>query len=96
MHEKGQKWVFKLYISDELSIESSILDCFKEVLRKANIENYELKIINITKDPERSKRDEIMIIPALIRELPKPPIKIIGNISDLKRLCEILEIPFIL
>ena len=53
---------------------------------------YELKVIDIYQHPEHVKQEQIVVTPTLIRKLPLPLRKLIGDLSDKDRLLLGLDI----
>ena len=46
---------------------------------------YHIEIIDLLKDPKLARGDQILAIPTLVRKLPEPVRKIIGDLSDIDR-----------
>ena len=46
---------------------------------------YEVEIVDLLKNPRLAKDDQIVAIPTLVRKLPEPVRKIIGDLSDTER-----------
>ncbi len=53
---------------------------------------YEIEVIDIRKQPERAIKDNIVAVPALIRELPSPVRNLIGDMSEKERVLVGLEL----
>ena len=53
---------------------------------------YELEIVDISKDPAAAKVDQLIAAPTLIKRLPLPLRRFIGDMSDTKRLAVGLDI----
>jgi circadian clock protein KaiB len=53
---------------------------------------YELDIVDISRDPEMAKTDQLIAAPTLIKRLPLPLRRFIGDMSDTKRLIVGLDI----
>ena len=53
---------------------------------------YELEVIDIYQHPEFAKPDQIVVTPTLVKKLPSPLRKIIGDLSDKKKLLVGLDI----
>ena len=47
---------------------------------------YEIEVVDLLENPRRAKDDQIVAIPTLVRKLPEPLRKIIGNLSDTERM----------
>jgi circadian clock protein KaiB len=46
---------------------------------------YRIQVIDLVEEPQLSKGDQILAIPTLVRKLPQPVRKIIGDLSDTER-----------
>ena len=44
--------------------------------------NYEIEIVDITQDPDRAESDRVLATPMVIRRLPLPIRRVIGDLSD--------------
>jgi len=49
-------------------------------------DNYELEVIDVYQQPELARANQIVATPTLIKELPQPVRRFIGNLSNLTRL----------
>ena len=63
--------------------------CDRELPQSVNLE-----IIDVTKSPEIAEAKRILITPTLIKELPKPEERIIGDLSNTEVLAFALGLPF--
>jgi circadian clock protein KaiB len=48
-------------------------------------QDYKLNIYDVKKDPEIGLKSKILITPALLRNQPKPEIRIVGNLENIKK-----------
>jgi len=46
---------------------------------------YQIEVIDLLKDPRLAKDDQIVAVPTLMRKLPEPLRRIIGDLSDTER-----------
>ncbi len=53
---------------------------------------YRIEIIDLTKNPQLAAGDQILALPTLVRRLPKPVIKIIGDLSNEERVLVGLDV----
>lgn len=86
------KFLFKLYVSgNTLRSRRAIANlqtfCDRQLPHQSQIE-----IIDVTKFPEIAESEKILITPTLVRELPLPKEKIIGDLSDTKVLSLALDL----
>lgn len=54
---------------------------------------YEIEVINIYQDPERMEADQIFATPTLLKRQPLPRCKLIGDLSNLRKLRDWLDLP---
>ncbi|GAC1436813.1 MAG: circadian clock KaiB family protein [Terriglobales bacterium] len=57
----------------------------KKLCEDCKIENYEIEVIDLLKKPQLAQQDQILAIPTLVRNLPVPIRKIIGDLSNTQR-----------
>jgi circadian clock protein KaiB len=80
--ENEQRWELRLYVAGQTP--KSIL-AFKNITRycKEHLEGkYSIEVIDLLKNPQLAEGDQIIAIPTLIRKVPEPIRKIIGDLSD--------------
>lgn len=77
-----KKYVFKLYISGDDIINEKAINNLKSICNTYLKDAYELTIIDIDKHPDIAENVKIVAVPTLVKELPKPVQKFIGDISD--------------
>jgi len=79
--EKEKLWEFKLYIAGQSSKSVTAFENLKQICEKYLCGKYRIELIDIILDPERAREDQIIALPTLIRKLPTPVKKIIGDLS---------------
>jgi len=80
--ENEQRWELRLYVAG--STPKSVL-ALKNITRycEENLEGrYSIEVIDLLKTPQLAEGDQIVAIPTLIRKVPIPIRKIIGDLSD--------------
>jgi circadian clock protein KaiB len=82
--EAGQ-WQLRLYVAGQspksLKAYANLIALCEEQLDS----RYEIEIVDLVKHPQLAAGDEIVAIPTLVRRLPSPMRKIIGDLSDTDR-----------
>lgn len=53
---------------------------------------YELEVIDVSQNPEQARKYQILAIPTLLKELPPPLRKVVGDLSEKEKVLEGLEI----
>lgn len=78
----GRKFVLKLYVTGETPNSIRAINNLKKVLSEEYKGMYELRVIDITKNPQLAEDEKILATPMLSRVLPLPVKRIIGDLSD--------------
>ncbi len=76
------KYVLKLYVTGQTANSAKAIENLKDVLKNGLGNLYKLKVIDVVKNPQLAEEDKILATPALVRVLPPPVRKIIGDLSD--------------
>jgi len=76
------KYVLKLYITGMTSHSQAALKNLKELLNKDYKGTYTLKVIDVMKQPKLAEDDKILATPTLIKSLPPPLARVIGDLSN--------------
>lgn len=65
-----------------------------EVLQRHHLpEGAAVDIVDLAKDPQLAENEKILATPMLVRLSPEPVRKIVGDLSDLRKVCQELQIP---
>jgi circadian clock protein KaiB len=78
----AQKYILKLYIVGSNAASELALRNLKEIISHESKNLFELEVIDVRKNPRLAEEDKILAVPTLIRKLPPPLRKIIGDLSD--------------
>ena len=76
------KYVLKLYVTGETSRTRTALENIRKILNEDYKGVYSLKVIDVIKHPKLAEDDKILATPTLIRILPPPVARIIGDLSE--------------
>ena len=74
------KYSWKLYVTDEVGKSVRALANVKKLAAELEQDRHELEIVDILKEPEMAAEDHIIAVPALIKKLPLPVRKVIGDL----------------
>jgi circadian clock protein KaiB len=80
-----EKWELRLYTAGQTPKSLAAIKNLKRVCEEHFAGRYEIEIIDLLKNPRLAKDDQIVAIPTLVRKLPEPVRKIIGDLSDTER-----------
>jgi circadian clock protein KaiB len=75
-------WLLKLYIAGETDRSREALSNLQKYCEDHLEGMYKIEVIDLNKNPEKAKQDDILAIPTVVRKVPEPVRKIIGDLSD--------------
>jgi circadian clock protein KaiB len=87
----GGVWNFQLYVAGQSPKSLHAVKNLKDLCEEHLAGHYEIEVIDLVENPERARGDDILAIPTLVRRLPAPVRKIIGDLSDTGRVLVGLE-----
>ena len=76
------KYVLKLYVTGVTPRSQAALKNLEKILDEDYKGVYSLKVIDVIKQPQLAEDDKILATPTLIKILPAPVARIIGDLSD--------------
>lgn len=89
---KAAKYDLCLYVAGNTQKSSVALANLKRICAEHLGGEYTIKVIDLLKDPALARGDQILAIPTLVRRLPVPIRKIIGDLSDTERVLVGLDV----
>jgi circadian clock protein KaiB len=87
-------YMLRLYVAGNGSRSVHAIANIKAICEQYLKGYYGLEVIDLYQRPERAKDEQIVAIPTLVRELPLPVRRIIGDLSDTAEVCRSLDIGF--
>ncbi len=82
---KVETWELRLYVAGKTAKSVTALANLKRICEAHVPGRYNIEIIDLLKDPTLARGDQILAIPTLVRKLPEPIRKIIGDLSNTER-----------
>lgn len=91
---KSSKRVFelRLYIAGTTPKSLAAISNLKRICATHLAQKYHIEVVDLLKTPKLAKDHQILAIPTLVRKLPIPICKIIGDLSDTERVVVGLEL----
>ena len=80
-----QLWQLRLYVTGQTFKSLTALSNLKTFCESHLKGRYRIRVIDLAKQPQLAKGDQILAIPTVVRKLPKPVRTIIGSLSDTER-----------
>ena len=85
MSTPSERWDLRLYTAGQSPKSLAALANLKRICDEHLAGRYSIEVIDLMKNPRLAKDDEIVAIPTLVRKLPAPLRKIIGDLSNEER-----------
>jgi circadian clock protein KaiB len=78
-------YIFRLYITGASPNSSRAISNIKNICENYLKDQYELSVIDVYQQPQIAKTVDIIALPLLIRKMPLPERRLIGDMSDKER-----------
>ncbi len=78
----AEKWELRLYIAGNTPKSMTALANLKKYCEQHLVNRYSLEVIDLLVHPQLAAGDQILAIPTLVRKVPVPIRKIIGDLSN--------------
>jgi circadian clock protein KaiB len=88
-----QEYVLRLYVTGTTPRSSRSIHNIRNLCQGQLAGRYKLEVIDIYQQPELARKEQIIAAPTLIRKLPLPLRKLVGDLSDNGRVLAGLDIP---
>jgi circadian clock protein KaiB len=82
----------RLYVAGQTPRSVAALANLKKICEQHLAGRYDIEVVDLMKDPALAQRHQIVAIPTLIRQLPEPLKRIIGDLSNLEKVLVGLDI----
>jgi circadian clock protein KaiB len=76
------KWQLRLYVAGQSGKSIAAFNNLKRICETHLDGRYEIEVIDLIENPKLAAGDQILAIPTLVRKLPPPLKKIIGDLSN--------------
>jgi circadian clock protein KaiB len=83
--EAPEVWDLRLYVAGQTPKSVSAVNNLRRLCEEHLPGRYKVEVVDLMKNPQLARGDQIVAIPTLVRKLPNPIRKIIGDLSDTER-----------
>jgi circadian clock protein KaiB len=80
--EKEKKWELRLYVAGKTEKSVKALTNLQRYCEEHLKGQYKIEVIDLLEKPQLAEGDQILAIPTLVRKVPEPIRKIIGDLSN--------------
>jgi circadian clock protein KaiB len=88
----AEVWELRLYVAGQTAKSMTALANLKRICEQYRPGQYKIEIVDLLKNPALARGDQVLALPTLVRKLPEPIRKIIGDLSDTERVLVGLDI----
>jgi circadian clock protein KaiB len=82
---EGKTWELRLYVAGQSAKSIAAFANLKRICEEHLAGVYRIEVIDLLENPRLAAEDQIVAIPTLVRKLPQPVRKIIGDLSNTER-----------
>jgi circadian clock protein KaiB len=90
--KSDKKWILRLYIAGLTPAAEMALSNIKTICAQHLEGQYSLEVIDLLESPALAEGEQIFAVPTLVRQLPTPLRKIIGDLSNTRKVVVGLDI----
>jgi circadian clock protein KaiB len=81
----NEVWLLKLYVAGQTAKSLAAIAHLRAFCERHLAGEYHVEVIDLMKNPELARTDQIVAVPTLVRNLPHPIRKIIGDLSNTEK-----------
>jgi circadian clock protein KaiB len=81
----NEVWQLRLYVAGQTPRSVAAFANLKRICEENLAGRYEIEVVDLIKHPQLAAGDQILAIPTLVRKLPQPLRKIVGDLRDTQR-----------
>ncbi len=83
--ESEPRWILRLYVAGQTPKSVRAFANLQRICEEYLAGNYRIEVVDLIENPMLAEGDQILAIPTLVRQLPPPVRKIIGDLSQTER-----------
>src|SRR5512141_563812 len=83
--DSSVKWDLRLYVAGRTARSEMALSNLQRICETHLKGEYRIEVVDVLKNPQLARGDQILALPTLVRKLPEPMRKIIGDLSHEER-----------
>jgi circadian clock protein KaiB len=82
---QSETWELRLYVAGQTPRSVAAFANLKKICEEHLADRYNIEVVDLVKHPQLAAGDQIVAIPTLVRKLPQPLRKIVGDLRDTER-----------
>lgn len=80
-----KEWILRLYVAGQTPKSVAAFANLKKICEEHLAGCYRIEVVDLLENPQLAEGDQIIAVPTLVRQLPEPIKKIIGDLSNTER-----------
>ena len=84
--DEAEVWILRLYVAGQSAKCVAAVRNLNAFCEKHLAGRYRIEVIDLLENPKLARDDQILAIPTLVRKLPEPLRKIVGDLSSAERM----------
>jgi circadian clock protein KaiB len=81
----GEFYDLRLYVAGQTSRSLAAITNLRKICKEHLAGRYRIRVIDLVEHPQLARGDQILALPTLVRKLPEPIRKLVGDLSDTER-----------
>jgi circadian clock protein KaiB len=81
----SERWDLRLYVAGQTARAIAAFANLQKICEEHLPGQYRIEVIDLLKQPQLARGDQILAVPTLVRKLPQPVRKIIGDLSNTEK-----------
>ncbi len=77
----AKAWQLKIYVAGETEKSRKAIENLRKVCEEHLKGQYEIEVVDLLKNPQLASKEQIFAVPTVVRKLPEPLKKLIGDLS---------------
>jgi circadian clock protein KaiB len=87
-----ERWLLRLYVAGHTPKSLVAFANLKRICEEHLAGRYEIEVVDLIANPQLAQNDQVLAVPTLVRKLPPPIRKIIGDLSNTERVLVGLDV----
>ncbi len=83
--DPGEQWDLRLYVTDRSPKCVRAIENLERVCEENLTGHYQIEVVDLLEHPRLAADDQILAVPTVVRRLPEPIRKLVGDLSDTDR-----------
>lgn len=95
VERERERYVLRLYVSGMSQRSTDAVEIVSALCEALLAGRYDLEVVDMYQEPERLREEQVVAAPTLIRRLPLPERRLVGDLKDTARVCRALDIAYV-